>query len=347
METTNQTILSRMILHGIYLHWYQNWVVGEVLTYFDEEVWPEVTAMLTKELTRVSQVRSLYILGESTLTYINTAIVKAEAMVEKEMIGFAISEDQFQRFLVQKSIPVVVDMTIPPPATVEAVVTSQPFQGELMSGWFKSLSENTAKNVQRAVNIGITAGERVDEIVRRVRGTKAAGYADGVLNVSSRNAEAIVRTAINHVSNAARQITFENNSSVLSGVRWVSTLDSRTTPICRALDGKVFPVDFGPRPPAHWGCRSTVVPVVKSWKELGINLKEAPPGTRASMDGQVPSDINYGEWLKGQGDSVQNQILGPSRAKLFRSGKVSIDRFVGDDRRSISLIELRKREGLD
>jgi hypothetical protein len=113
-----------------------------------------------------------------------------------------------------------------------------------------------------------------------------------------------------------------------------------------SLDGTTYPVDQGPRPPAHHQCRSTTVPVVKSWKELGIDLKEAPPGTRASMNGQVPSKLTYPQWLKRQPAAIQREALGPTRAALFRSGRLTIDRFVDQRGRPLSLKQIRQREQL-
>jgi hypothetical protein len=57
--------------------------------------------------------------------------------------------------------------------------------------------------------------------------------------------------------------------------------------------------------------------VVKSWKELGIDIAEMDASTRASMDGQVPEDTKYGDWLKRQSKARQDEVLGPVRAKLF------------------------------
>jgi hypothetical protein len=122
-------------------------------------------------------------------------------------------------------------------------------------------------------------------------------------------------------------------------------LDNRTTEICIGYDGKVYPINEGPRPPFHWQCRTQAVPVLKSWKQLGINLKEAPEGTRSSMNGQEAAKITYPEWLKKQPIEFQDEVLGPTRAKLWRSGKVKIDRFTQDGK-LLTLDQLRKKEGL-
>src|SRR5690606_7566723 len=102
----------------------------------------------------------------------------------------------------------------------------------------------------------------IDDIVRSIRGTRANKYRDGILQITKRNAEAVARTAVNHTVTASKDELFRANADILAGLRYTATLDGRTTPQCRALDGKVFPLDKGPRPPLHFGCRSTMIPVL-------------------------------------------------------------------------------------
>lgn len=57
--------------------------------------------------------------------------------------------------------------------------------------------------------------------------------------------------------------------------------------------------------------------------------------------GTVPSDITYDTWLRGQPVEFQNEVLGRSKAALFRKG-LKIDRFVDRTGRELSLSELKK-----
>jgi SPP1 gp7 family putative phage head morphogenesis protein len=184
-------------------------------------------------------------------------------------------------------------------------------------------------------------GLTTDQIVRTLRGTAAAKFTDGVLQRSRRSIEMTTRTALNHTANVAREEIYKRNSDIISGVRWVSTLDTRTSDICIALDGQVFVAGEGPRPPAHPNCRSCTTPITKSWKELGFNIDELPPATRASMDGQVPATETYGSWLSRQSEATQNDVLGVGRAQLFRDGAVTVDKFVDDVGKPLTLAQLQ------
>jgi len=65
---------------------------------------------------------------------------------------------------------------------------------------------------------------------------------------------ALVRTSINQVANTASQQVYEANPDITSKYRYVATLDTRTSAICRALDGKQFEYGKGPTPPQHFNC---------------------------------------------------------------------------------------------
>jgi hypothetical protein len=91
-------------------------------------------------------------------------------------------------------------------------------------------------------------------------------------------------------------------------------------------------------------CRCTTTPVLKSWRELGVNLKEAPDGTRASMDGQISETDNYASWLEKQSAAIQDEALGKTRGALFRRGELSFDRFTDQRGNQLTLDQLRERE---
>ncbi len=150
-------------------------------------------------------------------------------------------------------------------------------------------------------------------------------YNDGVLAISRRSAEAVARTAVNHVATQARHLTYEKNKDLLDGWQWVATLEPSTCAECGALDGQVFDVgDDTEEPPAHVQCRCSSAPVVKG--------------------GGKADKVTYGSWLADQSEAVQDEALGPTRGKLYREGGLSIDKFVDDRHRPLNLAELRQTE---
>lgn len=209
-------------------------------------------------------------------------------------------------------------------ATTEAAWTSAttvPISatGDLLEPFVKDMTTREVAAINKVIMRGYSEGWTNDEIVRVLRGTKKMNYKDGMMSSLGKHNSTIVRTAVQQVSNQAREATWEAND--ITQYRWVSTLDGRTTSQCRSLDGKIFTIGKGPRPPIHMNCRSTTVAIIPGLENLSDIL------TRASQDGQVKGSLTYYEWLKTQSADFQETVLGPKRAKLFRDGGLSAERF--------------------
>jgi len=197
---------------------------------------------------------------------------------------------------------------------------------------FREFSEAVGSDALNLVRAGVIEGKTQQEMAR--------GVADLVQTRSWRQAGAVIRTAVNGIGGAARNEVYTANSDILDGEKWTSTLDGRTSDVCRARDGQVYPLNSGPRPPAHFNCRSLMRPVIKDEYRIGAI------GERASMDGPVDSRVTYGGWLKRQPREFVEDVLGKQKADLFLAGKVRIDQFVDDMGRSLTLQELRDRYDL-
>jgi len=91
-------------------------------------------------------------------------------------------------------------------------------------------------------------------------------------------------------------------------------------------------------------CRCSLVPVLRTWRELGVNIDEMKPSTRASMDGSV-EDTSFNDWLKRQPTARIEKVMGKGRAELFQAGKLSINDMV-DGVRPMTLGELRAKHGI-
>jgi hypothetical protein len=181
------------------------------------------------------------------------------------------------------------------------------------------------------------------------------------------------------VSSAARQEVWNANADIISGVRWISTLDGRTSSVCRGRDGHVFPIDSGPRPPAHVNCRSSTVPVLDGEAIVGTRPSVRDTRTRAEREtdfraeakaaagadwkamtkderneairaqrskwandriGQEASSTTYDAWLRRQPKAFQDEVLGPNRGELFRGG-MTLDKFIDERGKTYTLEQLK------
>jgi SPP1 gp7 family putative phage head morphogenesis protein len=244
--------------------------------------------------------------------------------------------------------------------------------GEVLTKAFRGVAVDQAERFSQVVRNGLLTGETTPSIAKRLIGrlgrseerlifgevatTTRQLRAAGIKSIIASGGEltamadnqimALVRTSINQVANSASQQVYEANQDITKKYRYVATLDSRTSSICAALDGREFEYGKGPMPPQHFNCRSTTVPI--------IDPDILPPSTiakRASADGPVPVNMNYGQWLAEQSNKVKAEVLGPSKVPYFnrlvkKSGaRDAMAKLVRDDGSELTLDQLRKRYG--
>lgn len=228
--------------------------------------------------------------------------------------------------------------------------------GKVLEKSFRGLAESQADLFAKTVRNGLLIGESTDKIAKDLKGTLRFGQpgsarqirqAGGkVTAMANRQVMALVRTSLNQVANEASQQVYEANQDVTKRYRYVATLDGRTSPICRALDGQEFEYGKGPKPPQHFNCRSTTVPVI-DYEGLGVT--PPPPSKRSSRDGLVPANQTYGQWLHNQSKETKADILGPEKVPYFnrlarKYGPTdAIRKFVSQDGSELTLDQLKRR----
>jgi SPP1 gp7 family putative phage head morphogenesis protein len=229
--------------------------------------------------------------------------------------------------------------------------------GEVVTKAFRGIAVDQAERFSQVVRQGLLTGEPTPAIAKRLIGSLQFGEEAKTVRqliaaggqataVADNQVIALIRTSINQVANTASQQVYEANQDITPRYRYVATLDTRTSAICRALDGKEFEYGKGPMPPQHFNCRSTTVPII----DPDI-LPPSTTATRASKDGQVPIDQSYGEWLSKQPRSVQADALGPGKVAYFNrlakkyGPRDAIAKLVRDDGSELTLEQLRKRYG--
>lgn len=289
---------------------------------------------------------------------------------EGEMQELASVEQDFTRQAIDTSVGAAVMTVAVPETTLAALASKSLIEGAPSRDWWKRQARSTQDRFENAMRQGVLRGETIDQLARRVRGTKARGYSDGIIaGLSASQAKALVRTSVQTVTNEAQNALYEANADVVKGRRHLSALDGKTSPICIArsgakwdMEGKPFP--DSPRqepypgpPPFHWQCRSVHVPIVKSADEIladaGIGprkkgrIRDLPPGKQASMDGQVPGNMTYEQWLRGKPEEFQRKVLGPGKWQLWQAGRLSLADLIDQSGRPMSLGELKAKVGAD
>ena len=388
MPTINEVYRDAVLRHQVDVRRYTagvNKQVAALLEKADAELVEKLRARLAKfegKPLDVTSERWKALLADIR-DWRQSAIQDYKDLTRKELGNFSVHEGQANTTMLNDSVGLVgIEFASVAASQLRAIITSQPFQGRLLNDWFNTLEAADQARLVQAIQLGMTQGETIDDIVRRVVGTREAGYADGILSVTRRDAQGIVRTAVNFVSNEARDSVLEENDDIVTAKIWVSTLDGRTTPICQANDGKGTPIGNnelpksiqplqppGITPPAHFNCRSTMVGYIDGVGLVGKRPYVSDTRTRKSREadfeaeaaatgrpiqdirqdwadanvGEVPSATNYNDWLKGQSSQFQDEVLGPTRGKLFREGGVTLDQFMDRSGNELTLAQLKDR----
>ena len=241
---------------------------------------------------------------------------------------------------------------------LEAIVSDAVVEGATVSQWWGKQATDLRLRYADVVKQGLLRGETTPEIIRRIRGGKGV-EGIGLIEEKRRQAETLVRTSVQQVSNDARLATYDANKDVIKGYRQKSTLDGRTSTICQAYSGNQWTLNFTPignslpfnkGVPRHFNCRSLILSILKSWSELANRpikqadnktldelfrqklrdrgwdeerIAKARRRTQASMDGPVSADLTYSDWFAKKGKEFQLETLGPGRYALYQRGLIT------------------------
>lgn len=359
VQSVNERLFDESVAHAIDLTRYSNNVVRRMLALInrvDADLFARLhIALETLEPESFTVERLESLLG--SVRQLNRQLYEQLGReLTAEIRGFADVELNYHVKVIEQTLPVQWQLAGVSSEHVYSAALGRPFQGRLLREWAQGLEAGRMARIRDTIRMGYVEGKTVSQIVREVRGTRAKAYTDGIIEIDRRHAEAVVRTAISHTAGVARDNVYEANSDLIKGVRWVSTLDGRTSAPCRVRDGLAYaqkdhkPVGHkvpwlaGPGR-LHWGCRSSSTPILKSWAELGgeSGLPEWTPEQRASMDGAVPASMTYSQWLAKQSAGRQDEVLGPTRGKLLRQGGLEVGDFSNDRGKFITLDELRQK----
>ena len=245
--------------------------------------------------------------------------------------------------------------------------------GNILEDAFSELSKAQSMLFRSTVRDGLLSGQTTDQIARTLIGSLTFNDPAGIMGLAQKGGQlttptnhqvrTLVRTSINQVSNAASMEVYKANNELTKKYRYIATLDSRTSAICRSLDGRLFPYDKGPQPPQHFNCRSTIIAEI-DYDNLPF---DAPPAaTRAAQGGPIKPGKDgeiktYGDWLSKQPIKTRASVLGGSfnkETKKWEGAVVYYDRlakkygsqgalakFVRADGTEVSLEQLQKRYG--
>ena len=353
-----QAIIDALNQHNSYLQRLSSSSIHEILNHFDDlslEMLKQLRDLLDdlNEAEKTTLTSGKYttaslkeIQGVMTNWQQSISTILPE-ILDISMIALASYESAYIYKLANKKAPVISGKTL-----LNKAKKTPYAGGQLLDYIFPTVAESVRKKAEYVIRDGVSNGQTNQEIIQRIKGTKARNYADGLLNQTRNVIDAEVRTARAHLSNDVYLQTW--SALGFEYTRDVATLDGRTSFGCAVKDGRVQLIGIGhEKPPYHHRCRTVQVGCDKDGKLDGLRpfvadnrpVKDIPKDQRDGKIGQVDANTTYKDWFDRQDESFQEKWLGPVKYKLYKEGGFSIDKFVDPlSGRKFTLDELRKAD---
>ena len=368
---TTERLINQSTRHGIYTQRFAGRLANLFDPYLDRLIRefklimmdaPETTQSIRRINQLVAQWRSvsLTIYGEYN-----------DDVLFAELEPFSHNESQWELDNLKSVVKSPsVALVAPAPAQVWAAINAEPLifpdsNGvKTLAPFIKDWEKAQIDAVGNIVRTGFLTGRTTGQIIQDIAGKN--GYLD---NQNRASIKAMVRTSTNHISNYARAETLKENDDIVIGYQIISTLDGRTSTICRHHDnGRVYnkgliiwadgtkvKTTSKPMPAFHPNCRTSIIAILD--ERYAIDDSTATRASKGVNGGQQVSATKFGySWLKEQGgmgkaglEFVQD-VLGKERGSLLVNGGLSAKQFqkltIDELFRPIPLDELRKKQSL-
>lgn len=249
MATVNERLFDELTAHAVDLQQYSDGVARRMIALLnrvDADLSAELAAALERMPADSFTVERLEALLGSVRQLNAAAYASVTEALQSELRAFAAYEAGYQSSLYQSVIPAAVQVRYSiasvSPNQVYSAAMSRPFQGRLLKDWASNIEAGRMTKIRDAIRIGYVEGKTASEIVRGIRGTRAAGYADGLLQRPRRDLMAVVQTAISHTAQVARETFNDSNRDLIKAEVWRSTLDTKTSHACFPASTFALPV---------------------------------------------------------------------------------------------------------
>lgn len=239
-------------------------------------------------------------------------------------------------------LPVGLVAALPTANQFKSIVSNQMIEGAPSAEWWSRQSDDMAFKFANALRQGMAQGESTHLIVDRV---------NSIVDLSGRNSYSLVHTSIQQAANDAALATIKKNDDIYKGYRHLSTLDGHTSDVCIARSNLEWDFEHNPighslpwnPAPVHWSCRSRMMGILKSFREIGFDIDEPKGLTRSSAEGQIARETSFDEFLKRRTIAQQDEQLGVGRAQLWRDGKITLKQLVDGNGNPMSLEALKAK----
>lgn len=332
---TNDEILDLLIKRDLLLQ-----RVGNGLS---KDVASQYIKMIDEAINSLGKVDVSLINMNKIIKEINSNVALDYSKVEDSLSEVAITEAGYIPTAINGIIAVdIMNKTLPDSLVNKIVRNSYLSDGNTIKEGFQKLDEKLQETFQNQIRLGVLNGDTTQTIINNLK--------PFMTDFKNNRVEALVKTALSTVVNNTRMETYKENESIFKCYQHQSVLDSRTTFICAERDNLTWTLDLKPighklpfkQTPIHYRCRSIILPLTKSYRELGLDIDEISVGTRSSLNGYVPANTSFSQWFDKQSQDFKENYLGKGRYELYKDNKITLSDLVNQQGKTLTLEQLRK-----
>ncbi len=206
-----------------------------------------------------------------------------------------------------------------PPPGVDVVLDRLPIEairdlvgflqnGSPLRSLLDELGPQAAEALKKELITGLGTGQHPSVIVRNIK-LELAGNLVRALTIA--------RTEVMRAYRESSRRFYQQNDDIVKGWVWHAKLTATTCVVCWAMHGSFHPV--GRRMEEHPRGRCAMIPVTKTWRELGFS---GVPERRLEI-------MSGSELFKELPDSAQEKILGPAAFLAYKAGAFELQDLVG------------------
>lgn len=197
---------------------------------------------------------------------------------------------------------------------------------------WQRLAANAKWQIEAVLRTAVLQGTAAATLRAQLFGSRNL---NGLVELHARRARALVDAAVQSARQSAHHATFKANSSDVYALEWFAILDAKLCPDCGLRAGHRYSLDYEPlghdvpmvgTPPLHYFCRCILLPIRRI---DGVEEKGSP------------GQYRFEDWIEKLSPDEQNELLGKGRARLWRTGRISLRELIGQDGFVMTLEELQ------
>lgn len=257
------------------------------------------------------------------------------ADVTKELENIAIYDAGYYAGLVGSAVSIKLNTPADEKITsyinksIMSLTSGQKVDAGTWADFVKAGVNTHADLVDSIVKNGYSNGQTVQQMIKQLR-----DLTDGL---AKNQAEALVRTGIQHYANNGREAMLIDND--VDEVIYTSVLDNRTTILCASRDSNRYSLSDPKLPalPAHWNCRSTYIPAIAMQDvdtRAAVGGKEGKEAEKAYQAKKETLDQRRDQRADERADGIETpetpskvRYRGKKDSNAFKAGQIKYTQY--------------------